>query len=232
MGGNSKCNMFSSLLSLYTIRRMTNEEDSLNAFLGLQAAFQRKLFPAGFVWGLPLPSNPELLGWFHDRTVVPKRRPMFPTWSWAGWEGTIAFPDRIIGLSSEPEHLKTNDMRPRILSSNDHELVVEGWVVKLNVLTEPFSEALVPGTTEAYGSIAERNFLHNNTVPSGEHVCLVVQRSRFKIAEDRAERQRIYLLLLELNREAASRKTMIIVTPWDSSDFMKLKPEMRTITLV
>lgn len=193
---------------------------------------ERKLFPSGFVHGLPLRKHPELLGWFHERTVTPKRRIMFPSWSWSGWEGAVLFPDRLVGLSDDANELATNDMQPEFISCQGNRLVVNAWVVKLQVVTDPFSEALLPGTTEAYGSIAERNFLHNNTIPTGVYVSLVVQRSRFRKAEDRPQRQRIYLIMLDVDGEEATRRTMVTLTPWDSSDFMMLKPEKKIITLV
>lgn len=224
--------LFASLLYNYTNRRLTNEQDSINAFLGLLAAMQRKLFPTGFVWGLPLKSHPELLGWFHDRAKTPKRRLMFPSWSWAGWEGTALFHDRLVGSSGGDDKLTTNDMQPEFVSCQGHKLVVNAWLVKIKAVTEPFTEVLVPGTTEAYGSITERNCLHNDTIPTGEYSCLIVQRSQFRLGEDRPLRQRIYLLVLEVEDNEASRRTMITLSPWDSSDFMLLKPERKIITLL
>ncbi|KAL2205658.1 HET-domain-containing protein [Sarocladium strictum] len=224
--------IFASMLFHYTSRRLTNEGDSLNAFLGLITAMERKFFPAGFVHGLPLRQHPELLGWFHDRTATPKRRDMIPSWSWAGWEGTVVFPSRLQGSIIDEEESRTDDMQPDFVSCRGRKLVVKAWLVTLKVITEPFSEAFLPGSTEAYGSIAERNFLHNNTIPTGEHTCLVVQRSRFRKAEDRPERQRIFLIMLDIDGEEATRRTMVTLTPWESSDFMLLKPERKNITLV
>jgi len=46
--------LFGNALKAYTSRRMTYAGDSLNAFLGMLTGFQRRLFPLGFIYGLPV----------------------------------------------------------------------------------------------------------------------------------------------------------------------------------
>ncbi|KAK3989770.1 hypothetical protein QBC44DRAFT_395833 [Cladorrhinum sp. PSN332] len=79
--------LFMTFLREYTTRRLTYAGDSLNGFLSVVSVFQKRLFPGGFFWGLPMADYPRLLGWFHDRSVgYSPRRHDFPSWSWCGWE--------------------------------------------------------------------------------------------------------------------------------------------------
>jgi hypothetical protein len=224
--------MFATLLASYTSRKMTNESDSINAFLGILAVMKRRLFPSGFVFGLPLHSHPQSLAWMHDRRWVPKRRPAFPSWSWSGWEGLAVFPDQL--LESGGDDMAFNmDLTVEFVSCEGNELVLNGWTVTLDIRTEPFSMAFNPETGEEVGSIKERNFLSNNTVPSGTYSCLVAQRVKTRMGQDR-ERQRVFLLLLDwvVTGRVAKRKTLLTLTPFLGGDFMRSEPTRGTITLI
>ncbi|KAF2624062.1 hypothetical protein BU25DRAFT_424446 [Macroventuria anomochaeta] len=54
--------LYGGILRVYTSCPLTNEIDSLNAFLGLLARFKGRLFPLGFCHGLPLQSHSITLG--------------------------------------------------------------------------------------------------------------------------------------------------------------------------
>ncbi|KAK5993738.1 hypothetical protein PT974_07175 [Cladobotryum mycophilum] len=225
--------LYTGLLSDYTSRQMTNEGDSLNAFLGVLSAFERRLFTTGFICGLPLQSHPESLAWIHGRQVTPKRRPLFPSWSWAGWQGAVVFPDMVFDQRSRRGQWDCKaDLKPQILTHSESKIVAEGWFVTLQIETEPFSVAVIPGTNETMGSIIERDFLHANTIPSGSYDCFIVQRVTYKPVKDGSEKQRIFLIILDWDGQEARRRTLVSFWTFQGEDFMKLLPERKTITLI
>ncbi|KAK0719836.1 heterokaryon incompatibility protein-domain-containing protein [Lasiosphaeris hirsuta] len=233
--GNLKMLGYNGFIHDYTSREMTNDTDSLNAALGVLAQLKLQVFPEGFVWGLPLKSNPESLGWFHARdSAPPKRRPLFPSWSWAGWRGAVLTPDMLLrrGDLNQPGEVDLRkDLTVQVVDNNSHDLVVEAWVVDLEVVTEPFSEARVPGSDEAIGFVTERNFLHNNTLPTGTYSCLVVQRAAFKRVVGGPEKQVVHMVVLEWTGQVAQRRTMLILTTFFREDFMRLAPVRKRVTL-
>ena len=166
--------MFDGLLQSYTARRLTNDSDSLNAYLGLLSGFNRNLFPKPFACGLPVWSHPFSLGWMHDRLVVPRRRPALPSWICAGWEGRVSFPrDMVSNADPESTSEVEVDLEVRSISHLGDRLTVEGWVVDLDVRTEPFSEVYIPAHEDSISTVMERNFLHNNTLQTVLHRGLV-----------------------------------------------------------
>ncbi|KAM5345055.1 hypothetical protein ACJ41O_010917 [Fusarium nematophilum] len=138
--------LFQTVLTTYTSRFLTNEEDSLNAFQGGLMKFGMAVYPDGFEWGMPLKSFPQSLAWIHDYTVTPKRRSSFPSWSWAGWGGTVQYPSGLIETASEK-----SDLVPRMVRIDDKHVTLEGWTVTLDIRTEPFSEVVVPGSDTSIG---------------------------------------------------------------------------------
>lgn len=225
---------YMSLVGDYTSRSMTNASDSLNAFLGIISTLSRRLFPEGFVWGLPLRSHPQSLGWFHDRQSNPTRRPAFPSWCWAGWEGNARFSNRFL----EPEGSfsiideRHSDTMVKMVSIDDHKLTVKGPVVTLHILTEPFSDVLSSRTRECIGTLTERNFLHNNTIPTGEYSGLIVSRATIRRKADDVKTQKVYVVVLEWLGGVAQRRTMVTVNLFRDQDMMDLEPEEKTITLI
>lgn len=99
----------------YTKRTLRFESDSCNALAGVMRRFARRKQPIYEVWGVPYLVDRKIWGlpffvdrngdekvaffahslaWFHpsynwDRSVVARRRPDFPSWSWAGWCGRV-----------------------------------------------------------------------------------------------------------------------------------------------
>lgn len=101
-------------------RTLTFESDRLEALQGIFQVFSAKAWPVGVFMGIPIlfphkPKSPSLgygmadikqlrsysplgsfidgLTWHHRGTNIPQiwdRRPNFPSWSWAGWSGSIA----------------------------------------------------------------------------------------------------------------------------------------------
>jgi hypothetical protein len=99
------------LLEQYTTRKLSYDDDSLNAFQGVLRYFGNQECQVRQLWGVPYilhdaileyyPNHVEAylldgLCWRHvhsyweeDKDLRPKRRPNFPSWSWAGWAGAI-----------------------------------------------------------------------------------------------------------------------------------------------
>ncbi|KAK4069595.1 uncharacterized protein Triagg1_7019 [Trichoderma aggressivum f. europaeum] len=89
----------------YSARKLTYAEDSLNAFRGIAQQFWYGKHAVHNIWGLAYyPTPPEertssfahSLPWHHkkncwDLSQSPRRRPQFPSWSWAGWEGEVRY---------------------------------------------------------------------------------------------------------------------------------------------
>ncbi|KAH7087301.1 hypothetical protein FB567DRAFT_548619 [Paraphoma chrysanthemicola] len=233
-GTQGRMRLFDGVLQAYTSRRMTNAEDSLNAFLGMLTGLQRRLFPQGFSHGLPLSEFPVTLAWIHDRNSKPCRRPMFPSWTWAGWEGTASTARDVLNSCETGDDMEADlDLELRVLSLNGNELTVEAWIADLTIRTQPFSEVQVPGKEDSIAAIMEGNFLHNNTIKTGQYSCLVVQRQCNKNSRRAPPRQKTFALVLEwLGDGLAQRRTMITITSFAGCDFMETTPEKRTVRLV
>ncbi|RYP07027.1 hypothetical protein DL764_002786 [Monosporascus ibericus] len=98
----------------YTSRKLTNPGDSLNAFLGVAAHYSDEsglsLLLGIPVWaglfgdgkpGLQHTFALSISGWMHSARRIadgaemyvasPARREKFPSWTWAGWQGTATF---------------------------------------------------------------------------------------------------------------------------------------------
>lgn len=91
-----------SSIEEYTKRTLRFESDSCNAFAGVMRRFARRKQPIYEVWGLPYLVDRTgdekvaffalSLAWFHpsdrwEKFNSARRRPSFPSWSWAGWCG-------------------------------------------------------------------------------------------------------------------------------------------------
>jgi hypothetical protein len=77
----------------YSMRQLSNKEDSLNAFMGILSYFKAK-----YSWGhlLGNPIHPEknhmIIAWYHPKPVA--RIDEFPSWSWTGWQGSLKLTSR------------------------------------------------------------------------------------------------------------------------------------------
>ncbi|SPO00814.1 related to tol protein [Cephalotrichum gorgonifer] len=222
---------FAALLENYTKRQMTNDSDSLNAILGILSAFTRGLFPSGFIHGLPLWSHPYSLGWMHTDSVTPRRRPEFPSWSWAGWEGIVRFPDRLLFEPSSDAYPKS-DLEPEVVAHEGNKLTLKAWVVDLEVVTEPFSEVRVPGEQGTTGFVTERNFSHPTRLPSGMYSCLVAQRVRHGDGGDGRCKQLVVLVVLNWDTGGAVASRRTLITFESKIDLMRFGAERREMTLL
>jgi hypothetical protein len=98
---------YESMMVHFLHRSFGYQEDVLNAFLGLENYLRdlpsrtenKVTLSAGFYWGLPESMFDVAITWTFPYHYPERRREMFPSWSWAGWnfsgtyEGyTISFP--------------------------------------------------------------------------------------------------------------------------------------------
>lgn len=190
---------------------MTNDSDSLNAFLGLAAYLRKSWFPQGLTWGMPLADFPQALRWYHPRWVKPRRRPDFPSWSWTGWEGQVTYsaPLDLPNTVERGRYESSTDMIAEFVGIEDQILTLDAYTIELEVQTDPFSNAFVPVTNELLGPIKEGNFLHSNTLPSRTENFLIVERNRYQTLPGRPFREDVYMLLLDWEGEFAIRKTKV-----------------------
>jgi hypothetical protein len=96
----------------YSWRDLTEDSDSLNAFVGILERFKNAIPPIGHHLGVPFQHSDltrknatflSSLAWDTTTdTSTPRRRPLFPSWSWLGWKGAISFPD-IIPSKLQPD---------------------------------------------------------------------------------------------------------------------------------
>ncbi|EHA57573.1 hypothetical protein MGG_16331 [Pyricularia oryzae 70-15] len=104
----------------FTARKIRMDSDSLDAFRGVMRSFHAKPSPIYSLWGIPwslhLGNKENMrhdkylidgLAWYHMKedsksSLFPKRRSEFPSWSWAGWEGQVTYPERITRSADRP----------------------------------------------------------------------------------------------------------------------------------
>ncbi|RMJ13435.1 hypothetical protein CDV36_006896 [Fusarium kuroshium] len=88
----------------YTLRKLGNEDDILNAFQGLFSAFSKEPMSVYNIWGIPIstcyvrdgdkiryPAHGFLANIFWTLETPADRRHNFPSWSWAGWKGVVGW---------------------------------------------------------------------------------------------------------------------------------------------
>lgn len=83
---------YEALVTEFTSRRLTYGSDALNAFRGVEKLLSKRV-TSPCILGLPMALFDEALLWqpvLRDvRSFTP--RPMFPSWSWASWDGGVAY---------------------------------------------------------------------------------------------------------------------------------------------
>lgn len=79
-------------VAAYTSRKLTYSSDALNAFTGIQKALQGSMGDTKFWYGLPAAALDWALLWKATKGTKLARREEFPSWSWAGWDGSVTHP--------------------------------------------------------------------------------------------------------------------------------------------
>jgi len=82
-------NTIRKFIQHYTSRYLTYNNDALNAFAGIMSVMS-SISGVSFLYGLPEADLLSALLWISTGTGV-QRNPGFPSWSWAGWIGGIAY---------------------------------------------------------------------------------------------------------------------------------------------
>ncbi|KAI1862341.1 uncharacterized protein JN550_010203 [Neoarthrinium moseri] len=206
---------FTRLVDMYTPRQMTNDSDSLNACLGILSLLERAVLPTGFVYGLPLKEFPQSLRWIHTNksvsheSLMARRRPNHPSWSFVGWEGMAVYTNPLI-LTQGEYHDESVDAVVSYCDIDGQCLLLDGFRFKLEVRKQPFDDAYIPGTDVYLGQLQEGVASHKMTLPPGVFDFLLIERFRFRYGPDRPIRHTLYLLMLEAQDNGSfRRKTMV-----------------------
>ncbi|RMJ07770.1 hypothetical protein CDV36_012632 [Fusarium kuroshium] len=85
--------LYRELIDDYARRALSQDRDSIRACSGILDRLQKRYLHSGFFWGIPRDDFKESLLWTHSFGSQTRRRPDFPSWSWAGWEGSILYYD-------------------------------------------------------------------------------------------------------------------------------------------
>jgi hypothetical protein len=93
---NSNMDIYAFMISDYTARDLTHQSDAENAVKGVLGAID-SLFQGSFIAGLPDTELSAALLWVplgpsKRRKNLETGQPMFPSWSWLGWQGHVAYP--------------------------------------------------------------------------------------------------------------------------------------------
>jgi hypothetical protein len=86
---------YSRAVNYITARKLTQEDDILNAFIGVASLLQ-PAFKCDFLFGLPETELDNSLlwqptGWTRRRDDSVTQTPIFPSWTWAGWTGKMRY---------------------------------------------------------------------------------------------------------------------------------------------
>ncbi|KND87207.1 hypothetical protein TOPH_08137 [Tolypocladium ophioglossoides CBS 100239] len=111
-------NGFAEILRNYNSRDFTYPEDTLDAFAGITSAIGWSV-GGSLVSGLPTASFDVLLLWQPEKKVVrrtardPKKRHCLPSWSWAGWSGSVQ-----MDVASASDFIRNSPRRSVWMSSS------------------------------------------------------------------------------------------------------------------
>ena len=104
--------LYDRLLEDYSGRRLGSPSDAIAAFSAILSRF-RERFGCDIFGGLPSAALPWTLLW-EEESYENSRNPLFPSWSWAGWQGTLSRgqypiqnPDKIYAADNPEPFLHT-----------------------------------------------------------------------------------------------------------------------------
>jgi hypothetical protein len=95
---------YAALVDEYSRRDLTFDSDSIDAFAGI-LSYLEPFFRGEFLFGLPITEMENALLWIPTREMQRRThpetgKPIFPTWSWAGWHGKVEpYRERHIGVA-------------------------------------------------------------------------------------------------------------------------------------
>jgi hypothetical protein len=110
---NQEYGWLQSYLAEFSQRAYTFPRDRLDAFKSILTEMTER---AGyqFLEGIPIKDFICALRWKHDR-LSNRRNLLYPSWSWAGWDGSVSFPDRDGGWG-----LSVGGWLPRVATVREH----------------------------------------------------------------------------------------------------------------
>jgi hypothetical protein len=118
---NSNMDIYAFIVSDYTARNLTHQSDAAKAVTGVLNAIDG-LFRGEFVMGLPDTELSAALLWVplgQSRRRVDSKTgmPLFPSWSWLGWIGHVAYPwlvERSLPMSEDGSPLFWRNTLPNV----------------------------------------------------------------------------------------------------------------------
>ncbi|TGO57519.1 hypothetical protein BOTNAR_0199g00100 [Botryotinia narcissicola] len=234
------------LIAEYTRRDLSYPRDSLDAFLGVLAGYERQnaalvsqvpsklesvsrsISLPSHIWGLPFREGVPILDWYHIEPPK-QQRPDFPTWSWSGWEGGIELGDNPFVVdygygTTESEYAPISVEFPDNLTNYcDQEtkrLHVTGAVFELKFATQKQARSIIDGTQQ----LQNTGELPNLDVRTSHHHCVfevspeifAVIRSKLDI-EPKAEDQTFGLFVTVEAQESFYIRSIIVLRKGDQS---------------
>ena len=79
---------YTSAVELYSRRELTNPDDILNAFEGVEQVLEKRLNSSIFMGVLETEMDASLI-WESSKKLKKRKPHLFPSWSWCGWLGEI-----------------------------------------------------------------------------------------------------------------------------------------------
>jgi hypothetical protein len=93
--GNDIFKEYADIVGVYLARHLPYNEDVLHAIAGVLSQLEGR-FRSKFLFGLPETEIEQTLLWAQKvdyvRRLDVRGNPLFPSWSWAGWIGSVTFP--------------------------------------------------------------------------------------------------------------------------------------------
>ncbi|KAF2243932.1 HET-domain-containing protein [Trematosphaeria pertusa] len=150
---------YRDVMSAYCARELSYESDALNAFAGIAAYLSKSIFASSpFIAGIPLCSLEVGLLWQPRGRLRRRRDPqngtyLFPSWSWAAWDGNMEYWD----------HLDADNLFERTISHLTL-LNAQGEQI-LTCMPPPTWHDWPPWTREVSEDTDEIYYLHENLPP-------------------------------------------------------------------
>ncbi|TGO42378.1 hypothetical protein BHYA_0009g00570 [Botrytis hyacinthi] len=217
----------------YTRRHLSYPQDSLNAFLGIFAEYERQKaasispcsevssklssasrssFHPSHIWGLPLVEGTTMLDWYHPKPSK-RRRMNFPTWSWSEWEGAIEFRESYHGWYSltdskyAPIFFEIPDNLTDPCDQKVRCLYVTGAMTTLKFATQKQAQSIING---AWQQPSASEFLNLDFKTPFHHVIFEVSpgvftviRSELDIEPEVDDQTLVFLLPSKVTKDMA-----------------------------